>query len=126
MNTSYYFTNKITYYIINNLKPDLNLIRISVSYPKNIKWIQERSRVYKSLCPEWDLVQQYKNGKISEKEYVLLYCKNNLDVLDPQKVYNDLGNDAILLCWEKPGIFCHRQIVARWFKKEMDVDITEL
>jgi hypothetical protein len=126
MNTGYYFTNKIPYYIINNLKPDLNLVRISISYPKNIKWLQEKSRVYKPLCPEWDLINQYKQQKIGQDEYTLLYYKQTLDCLDPQKVYNDLGENAILLCWEKPGLFCHRHIVANWLKKTLDVESSEL
>ena len=32
--------------------------------------------------------------------------KKILDGLDPQKVFEDLGEDAIFLCWEPPNKFC--------------------
>lgn len=118
MNTSYYFSNKISV-------ADTNLVRVSVSFPKNIVWLQN-SKVYKPLCPKWDIVDQYKKGRIGDSQYILLYYKQNLDCLDPEKVYQALGEDSILLCWEKPGMFCHRSIVATWFEKSLGVKVPEL
>ena len=69
---------------------------------------------------------QQKIEKISDKEYTFLYYKHTLDYLDPEKVYNDLGDDSILLCWEKPGLFCHRHIVSNWFKQILGIDVKEL
>ena len=42
-----------------------------------------------------------------------------LDGLDPQKVFEDLGEDAILLCWEAPGKFCRRRLVAAWLEEKL-------
>lgn len=49
-----------------------------------------------------------------------------LDKLNPEKVYNELGDDAILLCWEKSNTFCHRYIVAEWFYKNLQIEVEEL
>jgi hypothetical protein len=49
----------------------------------------------------------------------------SLERLDAAKVYADLGENAILLCWEAPGDFCHRRLVADWLKAELGVDVQE-
>jgi hypothetical protein len=117
MKTSYYFSNKIQ-------NKDLNLVRISNSYPTKIVWFQT-VRIYKPLCPNWDLIQKYKTNKISKEEYEQIYSKF-LNLLDPMEVYADLGENAILLCWERPGVFCHRQIVAKWIYDSLDIKVNEL
>ena len=44
----------------------------------------------------------------------------------PMRVINDLGGDNfILLCWEAPGEFCHRRVVAAWMQKEAGVLVEE-
>lgn len=94
MKTSYYFSNRIR-------DPGLRLIGISNSYPKGQDWLQNM-RQYKPLCPGWKLVHQLKNGKIGRSEYEFQYQEQILDRLDPVEVFAELGEDAILLCWEKP------------------------
>jgi len=37
-----------------------------------------------------------------------------------------LGEDAILLCWENSGVFCHRRLVAEWFEEELGVSVPEV
>jgi uncharacterized protein (DUF488 family) len=49
-----------------------------------------------------------------------------LSKLDPQKVFSDLGQDAILLCWEKPGEDCHRRLVAEWLEGLLGIKVPEL
>ena len=118
MKTSYYFSNRIR-------APELNLVGISNTHPKGLDWLNGL-RLYRPLCPGWDLVKTYKNGKITRDEYVYLYHQEILNRLDPSKVYEDLGEDAILLCWEKPGIFCHRRIVAQWLYDNLQIKVNEL
>ncbi|EDW8799046.1 TPA: hypothetical protein G8N45_002632 [Salmonella enterica] len=37
-----------------------------------------------------------------------------------------MGNvEPVLMCWEKPGEFCHRQLVARWFRRELGISVEE-
>ena len=48
-------------------------------------------------------------------------------ILDFSKMVNDfnLGKvDICLICYEKPGNFCHRHLVAKWFK-ENGIDCKE-
>lgn len=118
MKTSYYFSNRIR-------EPEFNLIAISNSYPKHLEWLQNMKQ-YKPLFPGWKLVHQVKNGKISRNEYEELYQELILNRLDPGEVFAELGDDAILLCWEKPGLFCHRRIVARWFYDNLGIKVNEL
>ena len=118
MKISYYFSSRIR-------APGLNLVGISNTHPKGLAWLQGL-RTYQPLCPGWDLVKTYKNGKISQDEYEYLYHEEILNRLDPSKVYEDLGEDAILLCWEKPGVFCHRRIVAQWLYDNLHIKVSEL
>lgn len=117
MLTSYYFSKYLP-----NFKEDV--VRISISYPKNIEWLKS-TRVYTPLCPSWDLVSSYKSGKITDLEYTKIYTLQ-LNRLVPIKVCQELGEKSILCCWEKPGLFCHRQIVAKWLFHHFKIIIYEL
>ena len=68
-------------------------------------------------------------GKISEEEnnryYVEEYYKQVLSKLDPQEIYGKLEY-CILLCYEEGTEFCHRHIVAEWFKILLGVEIPEV
>lgn len=33
---------------------------------------------------------------------------------------------AVLLCYESPEKFCHRHLVAQWFKEQIGLDVTEI
>lgn len=118
MKTSYFFSGK--------LNQNQNLVSISMKIPKTILDKFPNIQIYKPLCPGWQLVQDYKSGKITSKEYTERYIKYVLIKLDPQQVYYRLGQDAILLCWEKPGNFCHRLIVADWLETNLNIKIDEL
>jgi hypothetical protein len=117
MLTSYYFSKYLP-----NFKDQI--VRISVSYPKNITWLKN-TRVYTPLCPNWDLVSSYKSGKITDLEYTNIYVVQ-LNQLDPIKTYQELGENSILCCWEKPDKFCHRQIVTKWLYHHFKIIIYEL
>lgn len=101
---------------------------------KDLNWVSiARSakhysgRVYEPLMPTWDLI-----NLTDEVEYEILYRDQVLSKLDPQKVYDDLGEDAILLCHEKwddiksGKAFCHRRIVAEWLEEELGIEVPEL
>jgi len=78
-----------------------------------------RGRRYPALAPRREML------KMIDATYRIEYQKI-LDKLDPRKVFDDLGEDAILLCWEAPGKFCHRRLVAEWLEKHLGVDVPEL
>ncbi len=49
-----------------------------------------------------------------------------LRALDPRTVYEQLGPNAVLLCFCRPGQRCHRRIVAEWFEFHLGVIVPEL
>lgn len=70
--------------------------------------------------------------KLDEVEYTKRY-EAILSRLAPMQVYRELdtmmrnyGASAVaLVCWEKPEKFCHRHLVAKWFKEKLGMDVME-
>lgn len=91
-----------------------NLVSIALWPPRG--WCGRR---YKALAPRGKMMT------LDEASYREAYQKI-LDGLDPQEVFEDLGEDAILLCWEAPGAFCHRRLVAEWLEEKLGVQVLEL
>ncbi|MCG2770962.1 MAG: hypothetical protein L6277_02590 [Desulfobacterales bacterium] len=91
-------------------------VAISLGVPRG--WTGRR---YTRLAPNRRLV------KIMDPTiFTRLFKAEVLDKLDPMKVIRDLGGDNfILLCWEAPGEFCHRRVVAAWLRKHTGVLIEE-
>jgi uncharacterized protein (DUF488 family) len=59
-------------------------------------------------------------------QFIKLYKAQVLDRLDAAQVLRELGgNNLILLCWEAPGEFCHRRVVAAWLQKELGLVVEE-
>jgi len=68
------------------------------------------------LYPPADLLRDYKNGAVDQKEYEQIYRTRILNRLDPKIVAEKLDG-LVLLCYEKSGDFCHRHIVAAWLRE---------
>lgn len=82
---------------------------------------------FKLLAPPAGII------KIEDEElYIKLYYDKVLNKLNPQEIYNKLGDNAVLLCYEKwediesGKTFCHRRIVAKWLEDNLGVKIEEL
>lgn len=84
-----------------------------------------KRRSYPKLAPKQWILKKYKKDG-DEKSYKEQYCKHVLDKLNPAEVYKELGEDAVLVCWEGPTKFCHRHIVAEWLSHHLNITITEL
>ena len=98
---------------------DLNGISIAIKAPA---WYT--GTCYPALYPKWSFLSQYKKDGDMDA-YMISYHKQILAPLDPEKVYNDL-KDTTLLCWEKPRVFCHRRIVAKWLEYNLDIVVPEI
>lgn len=85
-----------------------------------------KGRQYKKLAPKYDWWKKWRDESLSEEWYKEQYYKTILDKLDVRQVYEELGEDAVLLCWEKSGKFCHRHLITDWFQKELGIEVTEL
>ena len=79
---------------------------------------------FPALAPPRQLLYAKKAGQVDEKGYVEWYKREVLENLDPHKIYNML-RDNVLLCWEPPGKFCHRRIVAEWIEENVGVRVPE-
>lgn len=109
-----------SYYAKNGANP--NAFSISAKAPDFYT-----GKSYKLLAPTWEIITAVKNGKISELQYIEQYMNLLFDRgVTPEQILNDLPENAILLCYEKSGDFCHRRIVAKWIEQEMGIAIKEL
>lgn len=110
MRTSYtsYFAN------LRNLPKDIAPIAICAKPPQFYK-----GAVYKKLAPPYDVLMKYKRDGDKEA-YVREFKKRVLARLpDARTVLSELsylagGKQFALICYEKPGDFCHRHLVAEW------------
>lgn len=110
MNTSYYSrSSKLP-----------NAISIAAKAP-----IWFTGKEYKKLAPSYDSLMRFKRDG-NEKAYTEKYQCEVLDKLDARQVFEELGEDAILLCWEAKNKFCHRHLVSKWFKEKLEIDVTEI
>lgn len=80
---------------------------------------------YKKLAPKYWFFRRYKEDH-DEEAYTAAYYEEVLDRIDPNEVYHELGEDAVLLCWEPPGKFCHRRLVAQWLEENLGINVPEL
>jgi len=110
---------RTSYFAINFDHP--NAVSIALFPPKVFK-----GRCFPDLAPSKGLLNKYKRKEITERQYTMEYIRTVLDKLDPKETYNKLGKDAVLLCYERAGEFCHRQLVATWFDIWLKVKVTEI
>ena len=97
-----------------NIPADLRPVGIARGVPKFYKGESD-----KRLAPTWKMLKLHREG------YDTLF-QAILAMLDPREVYQSLGENAVLLCWEKPNIWCHRRLVAEWLENALGVTIPEL
>lgn len=94
-------------------------ISIARSQPRNYKLPE-----FRPLAPgKWF-------HSVTEAEYRVLYAEQ-LAQLDSQQVWDELhriagDHEPVICCWEKPGEFCHRRLVAEWLEDSLGVDVPEL
>lgn len=67
--------------------------------------------------------------KASHQQYLDAY-QQILSKVDPYEFINSLerisgGRDVALCCYEKPGDFCHRHLLAEYLTKNTGVEVTE-
>jgi hypothetical protein len=82
----------------------------------------------KELAPTWEMVNDIKNGSITENQYTEMY----LLLLEERKFYphkfvkqfpSDI--DYYLLCYEPPNTFCHRRVLADYIEYNTGIVIPE-
>ncbi len=68
-------------------------------------------------------------GDCEREEYVSLY-RQILDKYGAEKIVQAVnkvsyGKDVALLCYEKPGEFCHRHLLADYLNEKLNLGVTE-
>jgi hypothetical protein len=79
-----------------------------------------KGRRYIPLAPPRSLLKA-KDPELFDREYHKL-----LDSLDTKKVAEELGPNAIMLCWESFNVRCHRRLVAEWLEEKLGIIVPEL
>ena len=109
-----------------------NLVCVAGYAPK-FYFDTDKARFYPDLAPhkEWwrEWHDKFKDNAESEESqlwYVQRYYDTVLSKLDPQAVLKELGDNAVMLCYETPDKFCHRHIIARWLSKNTGADVREV
>ena len=76
---------------------------------------------YKKLAPKYVFFQQWKQNHDNDY-YIRCFNEQVLSKLNQDEVIRELNQltgssvpvDIALVCYEKPGDFCHRHLVADW------------
>jgi hypothetical protein len=89
-----------------------NAVAISRGIPRG--W---RGRRYIDLAPTWAML------KMSSEDYLIEYNRI-LARLDPVKVADELDG-SILLCFEQPGLRCHRRYFAAFLESSLGIIVPE-
>lgn len=117
--------NYTSYYAkLNKVESVAVPISISLSIPMGVI-----IKSYKKLAPSWSILSEYKE-KHDDALYTERFKKEILDNLDANEVAKELttladGKPFCLMCYEKSGSFCHRNIVAEWLQNA-GIEIKEL
>ena len=88
------------------------------------KWYQGLS--LKEVAPKSYML----NDSLTEDEYVSMYYRNVLYPLNASSIVEKLramtkDQDCALLCYEKPGNFCHRNLLAKWLHDNANIEVVE-
>ena len=98
----------------------IKIICVAIGRPKFISAPQMIN-----VCPTRYMV----SGPCTHEEYLRLYDQI-LARQDAHQVVKQIemlsgGNDVALCCYEKPGDFCHRHILAKWITDNTGIEVKE-
>lgn len=87
-----------------------------------------RGPQFKNLAPKIEFFLKWKQDHDNDA-YIESYKRLILDKLDPKEVEDYLyflsdAMDIALVCYEKPGNFCHRHLVSQWLR-DADIPVKE-
>ena len=82
------------------------------------------------FIPSIKLIKSYKSGLISDAEYIKSYTaqldSHEYSIMQSlSDILMHTESDIILLCYEKPGKFCHRHVLANWLSSKLGITIKE-
>lgn len=95
-----------------------NIVPIAICGRSPDSW---RGLEYKRLAPKWVFFKVWKETHDNDY-YIREFADKVTGKLDANSVVRELeilsaGLDVALVCYEKPGDFCHRHLVADWLNE---------
>ena len=102
---------------------DENAYGISCTIPD---WFPSE-RHLRLLAPTWDLVDAWKKKQITEAEYTQTYIQLITSRVNVENILQafSCNDDMYLLCYESPGQFCHRRVLAELIETHTSICIPE-
>jgi hypothetical protein len=64
--------------------------------------------------------------KINDREQFSQAYLHKLSKIDANQVVADLGDGAVMLCYEDFNVYCHRRMVAEWIEEKLGVVVLEI
>jgi hypothetical protein len=69
------------------------------------------------LAPTWEMVERFRSKLMGHTEYTKLYIQLLISRFDsPDDIVKLIPNGSFLICYETPGAFCHRRILADYIE----------
>ena len=70
------------------------------------------------------------DDRLPAEEYIRMYRNDVIRLVAARSFIQDLerasrGMDVALCCFEKPGDFCHRHILAKWLNEQTGIEVSE-
>lgn len=101
-----------------------NAIGISFIVPS---WYEGKTLA--KLAPTSEMISKITGGS-PKRITIEAYTEAYIDLLNergitPDSLMDELPDGAILLCYESPGDFCHRRVLAEWFEDHTNIKIEE-
>jgi hypothetical protein len=84
-----------------------------------------RGRSYPALAPSAESLAKAKGATPDPADFDREF-RAQLALLDPAQVATELGDGALLLCWEGFNVRCHRRLVAEWLEEKLGIVVPEL
>ena len=107
-------------------KSPLKIWTAQMSKVKGKNWpvlditVKGNHKVGRFFAPSWDMVSNYKNNTISEKEYEKQYRKMmRLSYTEHRDAWNKVLElkEIVLICFCPSDSFCHRHLLAKYLVK---------
>jgi hypothetical protein len=78
-----------------------------------------KGRTFEPLAPTREMLS------MNEEDFFKAYTER-ISQLNLKEVVRELGDDAVLLCWEGFNVRCHRRLVAEIFEQAFGIVIPEV
>jgi len=101
---------------------ELQCISISLGVPK---WLPVPIPNCRPLNPTAEILALKEDHPAYTKAFEKYLANLNINEILTSLVQLSNGRDLILLCYEKPGDFCHRHIVATWIERLSGIHVSE-